>query len=68
MTMTHLDNLAELVLDSVSHPKLHALSGLHTSNLKLDKELGAFEFAQDAGSGRLCHASLKSNTEDGMDT
>lgn len=42
------------MLDSVSHPELHTLRSLYTSHLKLDEELGAFEVAQDAGSGRLC--------------
>jgi hypothetical protein len=54
------------MLDSVSHPKLRALRSLHTSNLKLDEEFDAFEFAQNAGSGRLSYGNCGSIPEGGM--
>lgn len=58
----YLDNLAQLMLDSVCNAKLLALSGESTSLLELKEELGTLEFAKGGSRvGLRLHQSTSVN-------
>lgn len=49
----YLDDLAELMVDRISHAERFTPRGAYARDLELDEELGAFESAEDARAGGL---------------